>query len=592
MLFASISVHEIRPERTAVIERMFDTGEGNPVCGTRRRRREEQATLLPPGAFDLKTTLVTAFALFCALAFAARAAADGGRLNATTVPHVLRLATGEDVAGLNPDLSTQLVVAFLSQMTAAYLFRSDRENKFVPELATKVPTTANGGVSPDGKTITIDLRRGVKWSDGAPFDADDVVFSIAAMNNPANRIPVRDGFDHVTSVDEPNKYRVVVHLREPYFAIVPKLFSSANTLALLPKHILAAQPDINTGDFDSLPVGIGPFRYAAWKRGDSVELEANPLYWRGRPKLDRVILKLIPDRNTVLAQLQTGEIDMWYPFGGAFLARVTAMPSVTVLRTPAYAFNEITLNLKNAALADVNVRRALELATDRKTVVEKVGHGVGVLQEVSAPLVDPAVPKDIPFTQYDPAKADALLDREGWVRGSDGIRAKGGTRLSFDLATSSGSPDVDLQIELIRSWWKDVGVELNVQHYDPAMLFAARADNGILYNGKFDIAFVAWSVNEPVDPTELYGCKEAPPQGHNIGSYCNPKLDVLLDDLHGASDEAQYRADLEKALRLIATDVPVIVANGRENIFGFNRDLKNFHPNSITVFDDMMNVDI
>ena len=544
------------------------------------------------GGRHLKTTLVSALALLLATTFSARAVADGGRVNATTVPHVLRLATGEDIAGLNPDLSTQLVVGMLSQMTMAFLFRCDRENKFVPELATRVPTTANGGVSRDGKTVTIDVRRGVKWSDGAPFDADDVVFSIAAINNPANRIPVRDGFDRIASVDEPDKYRVVVHLREPYFAIVPKLFSSANTLALLPKHLLGSQPDINTGDYNNLPVGIGPFRYSVWKRGDAVELAANPLYWRGRPKLDRVIMKLIPDRNTVLAQLQTGELDMWYPFGGSFLARVAAIPSVSVLRTPAYIFNEITLNLKNPALADAGVRHALLLATDRKTIVDKVGHGVGVLQDVSAPLVDPAVPKDIPFTQYDPAKANALLDRDGWLRGSDGIRAKGAARLSFDVATSAGSPDVDLQIELIRSWWKEIGVELNVQHYDPALLFGAKADNGILYNGKFDVAFVAWSVNIPIDPTELYGCKEVPPQGHNMGSYCNPKLDALLGDLQGAYDEAQYRADLAKSLRTIAADVPVIIANGRENIFGFNKDLRNFHPNSVTVFDDMMDVDI
>jgi peptide/nickel transport system substrate-binding protein len=540
----------------------------------------------------LKKPLASAFACLLASAFASQAVADGGRVNATTVPHVLRLATGEDISGLNPDLSTQLVVSFLSQMTMAFLFRCDRENRFVPELATRVPNTANGGISRDGRTVTIDLRRGVTWSDGAPFDADDVVFSIAAINNQANQIPAREGFEHIASVDEPNKYRVVVHLREPYFAIVPKLFSSANTLALLPKHLLGAQPDINTGDYNKLPVGIGPFRYSAWKRGDSVELEANPTYWRGRPKLDRVIMKLIPDRNTVLAQLQTGEIDLWYPFGGVFLARVAAIPSVSVLRQPGYAFNEITMNLKNPALADVTVRRALLLATDRRTTVQKVGHGVGVLQDVSAPLADPAVPKDIPFTEYDPAKANALLDRDGWMRGDDGIRAKGGTRLSFTVATSAGSPDVDLQIELIRSWWKDIGVELNVQHYDPAMLFAAKADNGILFNGKFDLAFVGWSVNVPVDPANLYGCKEAPPQGQNLGSYCNPKVDALLDDLHGAYDEAQYRSDLAKTLRTIAADVPVIIANGRESIFGFNKDLRNFHPNNVTVFDDMMHVDI
>jgi peptide/nickel transport system substrate-binding protein len=218
-------------------------------------------------------------------------------------------------------------------------------------------------------------------------------------------------------------------LREPYGEIVPVLFSTSNGFAVLPKHLLGSLPDINKAPYNDLPVGIGPFRYAAWKRGDAVELEANPYYWRGRPRLQRVIMKIIPDRNTALTQLQTGEIDLWFPFGGVFLSRVQAIPSVNVIRQPAYAYNEIALNVKNPALADPTVRQALRLATDRKTLRDKVGHGVGILQDVAAPLVDPAVPKDIPFVAYDPDKANALLDRDGWVRGSDGVRSKNGVRL-------------------------------------------------------------------------------------------------------------------------------------------------------------------
>jgi peptide/nickel transport system substrate-binding protein len=548
--------------------------------------------ILPDWSVRLKKTLLSLLAWSLVTSFALPAPAADGRVNATTIPHVLRFATAEDIQGLNPDLNQQLVLSFLAEMTMGYLFRCDHENRFTPELATEIPTFANGGISSDGKTITIHLRKNVKWSDGAPFDADDVAFSISVVNNPANNVPSHDGFDQITKVDEPNKYTDVVHLKAPYGQIVPTLFSSANGITVLPKHILGSLPDINNAPYNSLPVGIGPFRYTAWKRGDSVELEANPFYWRGRPKLDRVIMKLIPDRNTVLAQLQTGEIDLWYPFGGAFLGRVAAIPTVDVLREPAYAFNEINLNLKNPALADADVRRALLFADDRKTIIAKIGHGVGVAQDVSEPEVDPLVPKDIPFTSYDPAKANALLDKDGWVRGSDGVRAKGGTRLSFEVATGTGLPDVDAQIELLRSFWKDIGVELSVQHYESSMLFAPKSDGGIVNNGKFDLAFIAWNVGVPVDPSNLYGCKKLPPVGQNMGSYCDPKVDALFDEMHATYDEDRYKADLSKVLHTVAADVPVIVQSGRENIFGFNKDLKNFHPNNVTVFDDMMNVDI
>jgi peptide/nickel transport system substrate-binding protein len=540
----------------------------------------------------LKLPALAIAAALAAFSMPVAGAADGGRANASTIPHVLRFATAEDIVGLNPDLFAQAALSDLDQMTAAYLFRYDHENKIVPELATVVPTFANGGISKDGKTITLHLRPGVKWSDGQPFGADDVVFTIGAINNPANNVPSRDGFDKIAKTDEPNATTVIVHLREPFGPIVPTLFASSGSTAVLPKHLLGSLPDINNAPYNALPVGIGPFRYTAWRRGDAVELEANPNYWRGRPKLDRVVLKLIPDRNTVLAQLQTGEIDMWYPLGGAFLARVQAIPSVAVIRKSAYAFNEIAFNLKNPALADVTVRRALRLATDRKTIIAKVGHGVGVLQDTAAPLVDPSVPKDVPFVNYDPAQANALLDRDGWVRGADGVRAKNGVRLSFNLATGTGTPDVDTQIELIRAWWKDIGVELNEQHYEASMMFAPASAGGIVFGGKFDIAFFGWNVPVPIGLFNLWACKSAPPEGENVGYYCDPKVDALIADMQATYDEARYRRDLSAALHIIANDVPVIVQNGREEIFGYNRDLRNFNPNEVSVFDDMMNVDI
>ena len=212
-----------------------------------------------------KTAVSFSVALF-ALAAPAHVAADVARTNATTIPHVLRFATAEDIAGLNPELNTQAVLGYLSQMTMAYLFRYDHQNQIEPELATVVPTFANGGISKDGKTITLHLRGGVKWSDGEPFGADDVVFSIDAMNNPANNVASRDGFDRVTKAEAPNATTVVVHLRETYGTIVPTLFGSSGSVAVLPKHLLGSLPDINSAPYNSLPVGIGPFRYAAWKR--------------------------------------------------------------------------------------------------------------------------------------------------------------------------------------------------------------------------------------------------------------------------------------------------------------------------------------
>jgi peptide/nickel transport system substrate-binding protein len=525
------------------------------------------------------------------LPFAALAVAPA-RVDATTQPHVFRYTEAEDIQGLNPVLNTQGPVNRMGQLAMAWLFRYNHANLPEPELATIVPTQKNGGIGPDGKTITYHLRKGVKWSDGQPFDADDVVFSFGVMNNPANNVVSRDGFDLITKIDEPDKSTVVLHLKKPYSPFIPTFFATGGgNPCLLPKHLLGSLPNINEAPYNTLPVGIGPFRFTAWRRGDAVDLEANPYYWRGLPKLKKISYKIIPDRNTALTQLQTGEIDYWYPVPGAYLARVQAFPNIDLIRQPGYLYNHLDFNLTRPMLQERVVRQALRLAVDRKLLREKVGHGVGYLQESVVPEPYPGV-KKLPFVQFDIAKANALLDAAGWKRGSDGIRAKGGIRLSLEFASSSGSPDVDTQLEIIRAAWQQIGVEMTVKRYLSSVIFAPATSGGIVYGGKFDAIFFAWGVGAFDDLFNNFGCAAAPPAGQNVMHYCNKELDPTLLDFQTRYDTAGQAADLDKASSIIAEDVPTIVTSSREDIFAFNKDLKNFHPNNVTYFDDMMQVDI
>ena len=165
-------------------------------------------------------------------------AAAGGR-HAYTIPHVLRYATAEDVAGLNPLLFQQTTLSLMSSLTMAYLIKFDERNRPYPELATSVPAKANGGISRDGLRITYHLRKGLRWSDGAPLDADDVVFTAHAVLNPANNILSREGWDKITTIDEPDKYTVTFHLSRPYGSYIPTFFTTAGANpCILPKHLL------------------------------------------------------------------------------------------------------------------------------------------------------------------------------------------------------------------------------------------------------------------------------------------------------------------------------------------------------------------
>jgi peptide/nickel transport system substrate-binding protein len=513
-----------------------------------------------------------------------------GRKNAYTIPHTLRIGDIQDFDTLNPHLTTYAALNNLSQLTMAYLVRYGHDNRPVPELATEVPTEANGGVSKDGKTITWHLRKGVKWSDGQPFDADDVVFSTNAVNNPKNNEVGRDGWDLITKIDEPDKYTVVYHLKKPYSGYLPSFFGSAGANpCILPKHILGNLPNINTAPYNSKPVGIGPFRYAVWVRSDHIELEPNPYYWRGEPKLKKIVYKIIPDRNTLVTQLRTGEIDMYTFVPPAYAPQVTSLPNVGYFRGPSYFYSHLTFNTTHPALREKAVRQALRLGLDRKLLRDKINHGIGIMQES---MVTPASPMhdDEPVIPYDPAKANALLDAAGWTRGPDGVRAKNGVKLNLDYATFAGSQDNDSRIEQIRAMWQQLGVTLVPKHYNSALFF--QVTGGVVYGGKFDATNFSWQLTPDVDLNPQTSCDLMPPNGQNIARWCDRSLQPLLDQEKLAYDEAKRKTIVAQAMPKIIDDAPFIVLYILEDIHAYNTDLTGFHPNNTTPFDDFMNVDI
>jgi len=509
-----------------------------------------------------------------------------------TQPHVLRYATASDISGLNPHLNEESELGYLSSLTMAWLLKTGPHNELLPELATEVPSKANGGITPDGRTITYHLRRGVRWSDGAPFDADDVVFSIKTVLNPATNEVSRDGWDRIVKIDEPDKYTVVLHLKERYSTYAYTFFSTTGANpCVLPKHLLGGLANINSAPYNDLPVGIGPFRYVAWHRGDSVEMEANPYYFRGLPKLQRIVYKIVPDRNTMLTQLQTHELDLWLPVPAAYYERLRALSGLRVYREPSFAYDHVDFNLSHPVVADLAVREALRYALDRETIRVKIRHGVGLLSDN---IFGPNHPDyhPIPLVPFDLARARAILDQAGWKPGPDGIRAKNGVRLALTFVIVSGSPDTDAIVELIRGTWSQIGVALDVRRYPSSLLFATAAQNGILDSGKFDVALTAWGLDNSGDVSDQFACASIPPAGQNHLHFCDPEADRAM-----TAFTLEYDMEKRKPLDYLATDriasqVPSIVLDIRDWIFAYNGDLENFHPNGSAAFDNMMDVDI
>ena len=518
--------------------------------------------------------------------------AGGDTRHAYTRPHELRFAGAEDISGLNPLLATQAVVLYMAQMTGAWLIKTDAKgNPTVPELATVIPSKANGGISADGKTITFHLRKGVVWSDGKPFSADDVVFSTKLILDPKTNIVSRDGWDQIVKIDEPDKYTVAYHLKAPYAPFAVTFFSDANSNPdVMPEHLLAGK-NVNTDPYDSLPIGIGPFKYEQWKRGDSVVMVANPTYFRGTPKLQRVTYDTVPDRNTVLQLMRTHELDLWIPVAPHFINDIRAIRDIDVSMIPSYTYDHLDFNLKRPFFKDRAVRDAIRMAIDRPTLNRKIRYGLFDIEESVVPLAS-SFHKDIPVVPFDIAGANRLLDKAGWMRGPDGIRSKNGIRLDPELVSATGSPDVDEQIELLRGWMKQIGIDLQVKRYLTSLLFAPAQTGGIVYGGKFDMIWFAWGGDPQQDLANEYACNRIVPNGQNDLFYCNTKVSSVIDQGKTEYDPAKRIAGMNYLQQQVFEDDPTIVLDSRKQIAAYNDDLKNWHPNTNAPMDNMMNVDI
>ena len=423
--------------------------------------------------------------LFLLVAAGLGVAADDG---------VLRISDTLDVTTLNPFLATSDNLAAISQFTMGYLVERDADGRLVPALATEVPTAQNGGISADGRTLVYHLRRGVRFSDGVPFTADDVVFTAAVVRNPGNNTIIGGSatWQDVASVTKRDPWTVVVRLKRPDIEVPATLLASDSLSAILPRHAFASTT-INTAPYNGMPVGLGPFRYTAFRRGEAVEMEPNPYWYGPRPKLRRIVYKIIPDYTTAINELQTGELDLLAGINGADITRVSALPGVLLSRHLNFFVSGLFLNVTAPPTDDVVVRRALRLATDRPALFDRIVHRNGALTESVIPKIFPDA-ADLPVVPFDPARAAALLDADGWKVGADGIRMKVGIRLTIDVASTSGYQPALQTVELMREDWKRAGIELQSHVYGPGMYFAMASQGGILELGKFNGALFSTEI--------------------------------------------------------------------------------------------------
>lgn len=432
---------------------------------------------------------------------------------------VLTLATNADPT-LNPWTPGAVIE---SNLINTILF--DQLTRYSPEDLTPVPALATSwSADEDGMAWTFELREGVVWSDGEPFDAEDVAFTfndvVLDEELGAQSASQFTTIDRVEIIDE---HTVRFVLNTPFSALPYYLASFAG---ILPQHVLGSvENPLTEASFNKgTPVTTGPFEVAEFVPGSFVRLVPNELHWAGEPRLAGMIFRVIPDPNTQVAQARAGELDVVTRLSPNVAEGVEATPHLEVLRQSQNLFFFVAPNHDDERFADVRLKRALLMAIDRQAMIDAILGGYGqVATGPVAPMLGALYHPDVRTYPYDPEAAGALLDEAGWTMGPDGVRVKDGEPLVLDMPTGQFGDLVPATL-LVQQYWQDIGVQADVE----VMEWNAYIQD-VVVNRNYEVTLAWWSMPPTADVAPYFSCSAAD-SGNNIPNYCNPELDEVMNE--------------------------------------------------------------
>ncbi len=461
-------------------------------------------------------------------------------------PNTLVILEAADGATLNPLFTTDAASALYEGFIFDPLVNVGDDFKPIPWLATSWHSTS------DHLHWSVELRHGVRWSDGAPFTSRDVVWTWQAQLDPATGFPYRGQYDYVAAVRATGTYSVEFTLSQPN-----ALFESeALNANILPEHVLGKIPhrQLRQTDFAEHPVGTGPFVLERWQHDEEISFDRNPHWWHSAVTVPRIAVRIQLNDQSRLDAMQDGSADVLDGVGTASYAILQQeSPKLRLLHLPdLYSFFIFT-NLKRPGLDDNRVRQAMLLGWDRAAVVHGLLHDDAIVATGVVPVAlrlwyDPNVRR----YPYDPQQARSILDAAGWLPGPDGVRTRGGKRLAFELLLEGADAATqDLAAEY-QSDMRAIGVGITVRSLDFATFLSETQDL------HYDLALGGWGGVPDPDQFTLLESKQVPPAGNNLMSYSNAIVDRDVTLGLRTLDYAKRRALYDSMQRETALDLPVL----------------------------------
>jgi peptide/nickel transport system substrate-binding protein len=458
----------------------------------------------------------------------------------------LILVTGGDPTGFNVDITTAITDYLVGSQIYEGLTQIDQDFRPVPWLA------KSWTVSDDGMRYTFQLVQ-AKWSDGQPMTSKDVKFTLEQVSSKYGS-KFAAAAARIKNIATPDEGTVVIELDRPYGPLLFTLSSYGNS-AILPEHIFAGTNVLENPASRTAPVGTGPFMLSEFARGDHVTLKRNPTYWQeGKPYLDEMIFKIIPNEANRVLALQAQEVDFchFYYFPTSHVAEAKANPKLQTREHGVPENRVLVLNVRNKPLSDVKVRQALFTAIDREFIRQSVFLGLGSVQKNA---IDSRIPwahdPDVDLSKlypFDPAKAAKVLDEAGLHPDANGVRFE--LRYVYQIA----EPGDEAIGQLLVQMWGKIGVKVILQGGTQEFLIKR-----MFIDWDFDLSPQSFTTggDPALGVARLYvssAIRKAPYV--NASGYSTPEVDKLFDEGAGGSTPETRGVFYKKVAAVLARDIP------------------------------------
>lgn len=410
-------------------------------------------------------------------------------------------------------------------------------------------------ISEDGLVITFYLRKGVRWTDGVEFTADDVMFGYKTIIDEKTPTAYKEDYLQVKKAEVLDRYTFRVTYEKPF---APALSTWGN-LVVLPKHLLEGKDitDISKSEFARRPIGMGPYKIVKWTTGQEIVLESNKDYFEGRPYIDRFIYRIIPDQATMFLELQTGGVD-WTGLTPIQYTRQTDTPyfrkNFQKFRYPVFAYTYMGFNLKHPWFKDKRVRQAIAYAIDKEEIIDVVLFGLG------RPATGPYVPDTWPYNPdvkkypYNPEKAKELLAEAGWKDSDgDGILDKNGKPFKFTIRTNMGNTLRKNTATIIQQRLEKIGIKVEI-----IVLEWSTFINEFIDKRRFEAVILGWSIGLDPDQYDIWHSSKTKEKEFNFVSYSNPEVDRLLEKGRRTFDIEERKKAYYRIQEILAEEQPYI----------------------------------